>query len=66
MTTNTKENITMNTYTVTDKDGVKKTVEAAYFQEEGRFVVFKDSKHAACFMISSDAVVSVRRIPADV
>jgi hypothetical protein len=51
-------------YTITYADSPSSTVatvDAAYMQEEGRFVAFKDAQHGVVFAVNVDAVIAVQR-----
>jgi hypothetical protein len=51
-------------YTITYADSPSNTVatvDAAYMQEEGRFVAFKDAQHGVVFAVNVDAVIAVER-----
>lgn len=39
-----------------------KDVEAAYFQQDGQFTVFKDAANAAVFSVQNRALISIERL----
>lgn len=41
---------------------ITKTIEAAYFKEEGRFIVFKDADNKAVYAVRSECLLHVERV----
>lgn len=39
-----------------------KTIEAAYFQQDGQFTVFKDGEGAAVFAVKNDVLLCIERL----
>lgn len=43
-------------------DVTTRTIEAAYFVDEGAFTVFKNPEHQAVYAVRSDRLLSVERV----